>query len=140
MTDVNAESRVADLAGRDRFMALLGAELVEAGAGTAVVRAVVGAAHLNFNGTCHGGFTFALADTAFGLASNSRGALAIGIDAHVAYLSAANEGDTLTAIAREVSRSRRIGTYEIEVQKSDGRQVARFTGTVFIPPQENSGT
>lgn len=134
----DAKARVADLARRDRFMALLGAELVEAGPGTAVVRAVVGAEHINFNGTCHGGFTFALADTAFGLASNSRGAVAIGIDAHMAYIAAAQEGDALTATAKEISRSRRIGTYEIAVHKSDGRQVARFTGTVFIPAEENS--
>jgi acyl-CoA thioesterase len=28
--------------------------------------------HLNFNGTCHGGVIFALADTAFGLATRTR--------------------------------------------------------------------
>ena len=140
MTELTAEARVAGLAGRDRFMALLGAELVEAETGMAMVRAVVHAEHINFNGTCHGGFIFALADTAFGLASNSHGAVAIGIDAHVAYLCAASEGDALTATAKEVSRTRRIGTYDIAVQRTDGRQVARFTGTVFIPPEENTRT
>jgi acyl-CoA thioesterase len=133
-----AKARVADLARRDCFMRLLGAELLEAGPGTAMVRAVVGPEHINFNGTCHGGFTFALADTAFGLASNSRGEIAIGIDAHVAYIAAAREGDALTATAKEISRSRRIGTYEIVVHKSGGRQIARFTGTVFIPAQEKT--
>ena len=113
-------------------MALLGAELVQAATGFAVVRALVGPDHLNFNGTCHGGFTFALADIAFGIASNSHGVRAAGIDAHVTYLSAANRGDVLTATAREISRSRRVGTYGIEVTAADGRPVARFTGTVVI--------
>ncbi|MDH3316514.1 MAG: hotdog fold thioesterase [Gammaproteobacteria bacterium] len=113
-------------------MTLLGAELVEAGAGFAVVRAVVGSDHINFNGTCHGGFTFALADMAFGIASNSHGVLAAGIDAHVSYLAAAYEGDALTANAREVSRTRRVGTYAIDVARADGRPVARFTGTVVV--------
>ncbi len=127
------------LARRDRLMALLGAELVQAGAGYAVVRAVVGSDHLNFNGTCHGGFTFALADMAFGIASNSRGLQAVGIDAHVTYLTAANEGDVLTATAREISRTRRVGTYAIDVARDDGRGVARFTGTVLVTRAERNG-
>ena len=139
MTDAAAESRVAGLAARDAFMSLIGAELVEAGPGFAVVRAAVGPRHLNFNGTCHGGFTFALADTAFGLASNSRGDVAIGIDAHVAYTAAAREGDVLMATAKEISRSRRTGIYEIDVQRTDGRRIARFTGTVFISAERPAG-
>ncbi|HSS64146.1 MAG TPA: hotdog fold thioesterase [Gammaproteobacteria bacterium] len=130
-------AKLAALARLDRFMALLGAELVEAAAGLAVVRATVGNDHLNFNGTCHGGFTFAVADMAFGIASNSHGALAAGIDAHVSYLTAAYAGDILTATAREISRTRRVGTYAIDVTRADGCPVARFTGTVFISEKES---
>ncbi len=133
---IRAES--AGRARRDRFMALLEAELVEADAGYAVVRAKVGSEHLNFNGSCHGGFTFALADMAFGLASNSHGLLAAGIDAHVTYLTAAYEGDVLTATAREISRSRRVGTYGVDITRDDGRAVARFTGTVMVMGDERS--
>ena len=126
------DADLAALAARDRFMSLLGAELVEAGPGTAAVRALVKPEHLNFNGTCHGGFTFALADIAFGIASNSHGEAAAGIDAHVAFTAAAYQDDELTATAREVSRTRRVGTYAIDVVREDGRNVARFTGTVYI--------
>ena len=128
----------AVLARRDRFMALLGAELVHAGAGYAAVRAQVRTEHLNFNGTCHGGFTFSLADMAFGLASNSHGVLAAGVDAHVAYLTAAVEGDVLTATAGEISRGRRVGTYGVEVAREDGSLVARFTGTVIVSGERNA--
>ena len=75
----------------------------------------VGDAHLNFNGTCHGGVIFALADTAFGLASNSHGMIAAGIDAHITYHVAAQAGDTLTATATEVSRTRKLAVYRIDV-------------------------
>ena len=136
MPDGSVKNLLEDLAIRDRFVSLLGFELVEADAGAAVVRGRVRAEHVNFNGTCHGGYIFSLADTAFGLASNSRGAVAIGIDAHVAFTAAAYENDELVATAREISRSRRIGTYGIEVKNADGRCVARFTGTVYIPPSE----
>lgn len=132
MIEKRLSERLAELAHRDRFRALLGAELVEAATGYAKVQAKVGRDHLNFNGSCHGGFTFALADMAFGIASNSHGALAAGIDAHVTYLTAAFQGDVLIATAREVSRSRRIGTYGVDVERQDGRPVARFTGTVLV--------
>jgi phenylacetic acid degradation protein PaaD len=88
--------------------------------------------HLNFNGSCHGGVIFTLADTAFGLASNSHGAVAAGIDAHITFQLPARVGDTLVAKASEVSRSRRLSVVRVDVTHEDGRAVSSFTGTVFI--------
>ena len=100
--------------------------------GLAVLQMQVTDQHLNFNGTCHGGAIFTLADTAFGLASNSHGAVAAAIDAHITYQVAVRSGDTLVARAVEVSRSRRLGVYRIDVTRGDGKPVSSFTGTVFI--------
>lgn len=138
MSEEPMKASLVELARRDRYVSLLGLELVKSGAGTAVVRGVVRPEHVSFNGTCHGGFAFSLADTAFGLASNSHGAMAIGIDTHMVFTAAAREGDELTATALEISRSRRLATYEVEVLKSDGRRIGRFTGTVYIPPAKTS--
>ncbi|MCM2252925.1 MAG: hotdog fold thioesterase, partial [Ramlibacter sp.] len=88
--------------------------------------------HLNFNGACHGGLVFALADTAFGLASNSHGVIAAGIDAHITYQQAAFLGDTLTARAVEVSRSRKLAVYRVDVTLGNGMPVSSFTGTVYV--------
>ena len=121
-----------ELAARDRFVQSLGMTLIEGGPGQATVAMTLRESHLNFNGRCHGGAIFALADTAFGLASNSHGVVAAGIDAHITYPAAARLGDVLTATAREVARSTRIATYRAEVARADGRIVAVFTGTVFI--------
>ncbi len=120
------------LAARDRFMQSMGMELVDAGSGRAAVQMTVREEHLNFNGTCHGGAIFALADSAFGLSSNSHAAVAAGIDAHIAYPAAARLGDTLTASASEVTRSSRLATTRVDVAAADGKIVAVFTGTVFI--------
>ncbi len=120
------------LAARDRFMQALGMALVDAGLGRAAVSMTVREDHLNFNGTCHGGVLFALADSAFGLSSNSHTAVAAGIDAHIAYPAAARLGDTLTASASEVTRSSRLATTRVDVAGADGKIVAVFTGTVFI--------
>ncbi len=129
--------RVKDLAARDSFVALLGVECVDAGPGTAVVRMTVGEQHMNFNGTCHGGVLFSLADSAFGFASNSRGRLAAAVDAHIGFTAPARVGDELIATARELNRSNRIGTYRVDVRRTDDAMVAAFTGTVYVTRREH---
>jgi LAO/AO transport system ATPase/phenylacetic acid degradation protein PaaD len=127
----DARARVARLHAADPFLEHCAIELVEAGEGQATLRMTVQAIHLNFNGACHGGALFALADSAFGLASNSHGVRAAGIDAHIAYHVAARDGDVLLARASEVSRGKRIATYRVDVDRADGTRIASFTGTVF---------
>lgn len=129
----------ADFAARDAYMRHMGFELVAAGPapGTASLRMMVGHQHMNFNGTCHGGAIFSLADCAFGLASNSHGVLSAGINTHTTFEAGAREGDVLTATAREVSRGRRLGVYHVEVVNQDGTRIAGFTGTVHVTSRPN---
>lgn len=130
--------RVKDLASRDAFVKFLGAECVDAGPGRAIVHMTVAAQHMNFNGTCHGGVLFSLADTAFGLASNSHGRLAAAVDAHIGFTAPARVGDELLATAREISRSNRIATYRVDIRRADDDMVAAFTGTVYITRREHA--
>ena len=123
---------VMQLAALDPFACALGVRCTEAGKGTATVTLTLGPQHLNFNGTCHGGVVFALADSAFGLASNSYGKVAAGIDAHITYQQAAHLRDCLQARATEVSRSRKLAVYRIDVTRADGAVISSFTGTVYI--------
>ena len=133
----DAAKRVLRLAARERFGLAMGLACVEGGPGRAVVVATVGQQHLNFNGTCHGGMIFTLADTAFGLASNSHGMIAAGIDAHISYHVAARAGDVLTATAAEVSRSRKLAVYRVEIHRADATLIASFTGTVYVTTVAN---
>lgn len=119
------------LAARDPFVHRCGIEFVDGGAGHATVRMQVTREHLNFNGTCHGGAIFTLADTAFGLASNSHGVIAAGIDAHATFQATVREGDTLVARASEASRGRKTAVYRVDVTRGDDA-VSSFTGTVYI--------
>jgi len=132
-----AAAHLARLASRDAFMAALGIDLVEAAVGRVVVALTVCGEHLNFNGTCHGGVIFSLADSAFGLASNARDRVAAGINAHIAYTAPARVGDRLTATATEISLSGRLATYRVEVTNGDGRVIAGFTGTVFVTGRDH---
>jgi len=134
----DAAEHVKQLAARDPFVTFLGAQCVAAAPGTAVVQLTLREQHLNFNGTCHGGVLFSLADSAFGLASNSHGRLAAAVDAHIAFTAPARVGDTLTASARELNRSNRIGTYRVDVLRNGDEFVAAFTGTVYITERKHA--
>jgi GTPase len=128
--------RIAALVAQDGLCQTLGIAFRAGGPGRAEVALTVASQHLNFNGACHGGTIFALADSAFGLASNSHGPVAAGIDAHITFQAAVAAGETLVARAIEVQRSRRIGVYRIDVVREERgggeTAVSSFTGTVYI--------
>lgn len=125
------------LAGRDPFLLALGVTCLDGGPGRAAVALTLRDEHLNFMGICHGGVIFTLADTAFGLAANSHGLMAAGIDTHMTYQVSARLGDTVTATAVEVSRSRKIAVYRVDVTRGDGTVISAFTGTVYITTRPN---
>jgi len=134
--DIYAD-RVLRLAARDAFVSTLGIRCVDAGAGRATTTLRVRAHHLNFNGSCHGGVIFALADTAFGLASNSHGRIASGIEAHISFHVGVRDGDLLTARAVEIARGNKVATYRINVTRADATLVASFSGTVYVSARAN---
>lgn len=86
--------------------------------------------HLNSLGTVHGGAIFALADFAFAAASNSHGTVAVALNATISFVKAASTG-VLTAEAAEISVSRKIGTYTVNVTDESGQIVAVFQGMAY---------
>jgi acyl-CoA thioesterase len=123
-------SELARVFAGDRFAARNGVELVEVEAGRAVARMAVGPEHLNAVGVVQGGAVFTLADFAFAVASNSRGNVAVAIEAHLTFLRATRAG-VLRAEAREEGGSRRLSTCTVRVTDEGGALVALFTGTAF---------
>ncbi|MEU8874783.1 hydroxyphenylacetyl-CoA thioesterase PaaI [Streptomyces javensis] len=99
----------------DRASQGMGMELLETGDGSALVRMTVTAAMVNGHGTAHGGYIFALADTAFACACNSHGPVTVAAGADIAFTTPAKEGDVLTASARERTRFGRSGIYDVTV-------------------------
>lgn len=112
----------------DRASTWFGMHLAEIGEGSAVMVLTVQAHHCNGHGMCHGGVTYALADSAFAFACNSRNQRTVAQQNSMTYVAAAWEGDILTACAREVSASGRSGIYDVKVTRQDGSVVAEFRG------------
>jgi len=103
-------------------------EIEEAREGYARVRMTLRADMLNGHGTGHGGMIFALADSAFAYACNSRNVRTVAAQASIAFLGPAQAGDVLIAEAREQALAGRSGVYHVSVRTADGRAVAEFTG------------
>jgi acyl-CoA thioesterase len=82
----------------------------------------------NGHGTCHGGYIFTLADSAFAFACNSYNQRAVAQHCSVTFIAPVHRNDRLTAAAREVNRRGRGGIYDIRVTNQKGEHVAEFRG------------
>ena len=111
----------------DRASAGLGMVLEHASAGTARLSMLVEPRMLNGHGTCHGGFIFALADSAFAFACNGHGMAAVAAQCSISFLQPVREGERLVAVAEERQREGRGGIYDVRVTV-DARIVAEFRG------------
>ena len=107
----------------------LGMLLEHVAAGAARMAMPVRSDMVNGHGLCHGGFIFALADSAMAFAANAYGERAVAQHAAITYLRPGRLGETLTATAAERARSGRSGIYDVCVTgSSDGSVVAEFRG------------
>jgi acyl-CoA thioesterase len=106
------------------YAKMLGLKLVEIGTGFGIVELKLSEDTKNIFGVTHGGAVFSLIDGAFEVAANSHGTVAVALNVNVSYINPSIPGDTLRAEAREVSRSRRISSYHIEVKNDRGDLIA----------------
>jgi acyl-CoA thioesterase len=123
----SAQDHAAAMWAGDRASQGLGMEIVEVAAGAATLAMTVTAAMANGHGIAHGGFIFALADSAFAFACNSHGEQAVAQHCAITYLKPGRVGDRLIASAREVSRQGRSGIYDVSVSVN-GEAIAEFRG------------
>ncbi len=131
---------LAEMLAADAFTRWLGAEVVDAGPRRCVLRMTVRAEMLNGFGTCHGGVTFGLADSAFAFACNSHGTVCVALDCTVSYPNPARVGDVLKATAEAELEPRRVGFYRVTVANAAGDVVALFRGTAFDTRRARPGT
>jgi acyl-CoA thioesterase len=78
----------------------------------------------NIFGMAHGGAIFSLLDVAFETACNSHGTVAVALNVMVTYMASPDAGSTLTAEARELSRTRKTASYDIKAHDDKGRLIA----------------
>ena len=123
--DVARARRVGQLLfERDPTIRALGISLEWISPGKASVALTVSNALTNAIGTCHGGYVFLLADTAFAFAANSDNRYAVSAAASIEFLAPAREGDRLLAQARLVEQRGRQAWFDLSVEIENGPTIA----------------
>ena len=122
-----AEAQARAMYATDRASQGLGIEITAVGPGRATATMSVTASMVNGHGSCHGGYLFLLADSAFAFACNTHGSPAVAAGADVTFLTAVHEGDRLVAEAVERVVQGRSGLYDVTVRR-DGTPVVEFRG------------
>jgi acyl-CoA thioesterase len=105
----------------------LGMEISEIKPGRATLTMTVRPEMVNGQRIAHGGFIFALADSAFAFACNSHNERTVAAQGSITFIRPGKLGDRLVATAREISRSGRSGIYDVSVTV-DGVVIAEFRG------------
>ena len=123
-----AEACAAAMWAEDRASAGLGMRITRIAPGEAELTMVVEDRMVNGHGICHGGFLFALADSAFAFACNSFNRRAVAQSNTITYLRPARLGDALTAAAVQTALAGRSGITDVVVTDQDGREIAVFRG------------
>ena len=125
--DALARACAASMWSNDQATTGLGIVLEDVRPGAARLSMRVQSRMLNGYGTCHGGFIFALADSAFAFACNTYGAVSVASHCSIAFLHPVREGEILIAAAEERQREGRQGIYDVRVTSAE-RVVAEFRG------------
>lgn len=106
----------------------LGISLDAVSPGAATLSMTVADHMTNGHGTCHGGYIFALADSAFAFACNTYDEPTVAAHCSVSFLKPARRGDRLVATAAERAREGRSGLYDVRVETAEGALIAEFRG------------
>lgn len=116
----------------------LGIEILDIAPGNATLAMTVGDMMVNGHNSAHGGYIFALADTAFAYACNSYGETTVAAHCSISFVRPGKLGGRLIAKAREIFRAGRSGIYDVSVTSGDHviaefRGHSRMVGGSFLP-------
>lgn len=123
-----AEAVGEALYARDPASKALGMQIAEMRAGYARMTMTIRPDMLNGHQSCHGGFIFTLADSAFAFACNSHNINTVGAACTIDYLAPGRLGDVLTAEAVEQVQAGRSGVYDVTIRNQENRIIALFRG------------
>ncbi len=128
MTKSLAEQAAEAMWAEDNASKWMGFEIAEVSEGRATLTLDVQPHHCNGHGILHGGITFALADSAFAFACNSRGQNTVAQTNTISFVAPGHAGETITAVAEERYLKGRSGIYDVTVTRPDGTIIAEFRG------------
>ncbi len=116
---------------KDAFSKWLGITIVDIQKGYCKLSIDISKNMLNGFGIAHGGITYSLADSALAFAANTYGKQCLSIETSISHFVSCEEGDVLTAVTRELSKTDKIAIYLITIFNQSDKEVAIFKGTIY---------
>jgi acyl-CoA thioesterase len=129
--DENVKHAFFRQVGKEPFAQKFGIKLVDLDEGYSRVEMKFTPDMENILGMAHGGAIFALIDEAFETASNSHGTIAVALNMNITYVSSPSPESTLTAEAREFTRTQKTASYDIKVVDDQNNLVASCQALVY---------
>ncbi|QTY27547.1 PaaI family thioesterase [Flavobacterium sp. CS20] len=114
----------------DPFSQWLGVEILDVKIGYCKLGLHIRKDMLNSMQKAHGGITYALADTAFGFASNTHGRFSVSIETSINHIEALYEGDYIIAETQLDITKNKLGFNYVNIYCQD-KIVAIFKGVVY---------
>ena len=126
-----AEACSAAMHERDHCAQAMGMNIDEVSPGYARLSMTIRKDMLNGHAISHGGCMFTLCDTAFAHSCNTYNRVTVASGCSIDYVAPGYEGDILTAISKERTRSGRTGVYDITLYNQNGDELAYFRGKAY---------
>jgi len=114
----------------DPFSQWLGIEILEVEIGYCKLGMRIRKNMLNSMQKAHGGITYALADTAFGFATNTHGRFSVSIETSINHIEALKKGDYIIAETQLDITKNKLGFNYVNITCED-KIVAIFKGVVY---------
>ena len=115
----------------DRASRGLGMAVASIGPGACTMTMTVREDMINGHGSCQGGLVTALADSCFAFACNAYNEVTVASGFNVEIVAPGRLGDVLTATAVEISKSGRMGVYDVDVRNQRDERVVAFRGRSY---------
>lgn len=126
-----AQMIAEEIINKDNFIRWLRVKVLHVEIGYSQIEMEVREEMLNGLGIAHGGILFALADSAFALAANSRHNSSVAWEASITFTKPVKLWDKLTAETKEIHNGKNAGLYLVTITNQRNEPVALFKGSSF---------
>ncbi|MGV6861564.1 MAG: PaaI family thioesterase [Putridiphycobacter sp.] len=128
---LNPKDIVHEMFDNDEMSQWLGIKLKSIDLGKVTIEMEVRKEMTNGFGIAHGGITYSFSDSALAFSANTHGIHAVSIETSISHLKPVNVGDILTSQVKEISMTKRVGVYQVDVFNQNQHLVSTLKGTMY---------
>lgn len=120
----------------DAMSQWLGIKILSVEKGKVCVQMTVRKEMTNGFNIAHGGITYSLSDSSLAFSANTYGIHAVSVETSISHLKPVHVGDVLTTTVDEISLTKRIGVYHVNITNQNNHLVSTLKGTMYRTGKE----